>query len=177
VSEARFDPLGALGVLIRHGVRFVLIGGYAGTVRGWSLITGDLDVCYARDIENLEHLATALQEMGARLRGPGVPDDVPFVLDVVTLRDGDTFTFETDRGNLDLLGTPSGTRGFNDLDASASSVEVGDVVVRVASLEDLMRMKRAAGRTKDLLQLEHLGALRDEIERFRAQGLDPQQGE
>jgi hypothetical protein len=38
-------------------------------------------------------------------------------------------------------------------------------------------MKRAAGRTKDLLQLEHLGALRDEIERFRAQGLDPQQGE
>ena len=49
-------------------------------------------------------------------------------------------------------------------------------MVRVASLDDLMRMKRAAGRPKDLIQLEHLGALREEIERFRAQGLDPQQG-
>jgi hypothetical protein len=43
-------------------------------------------------------------------------------------------------------------------------------------LDDLMRMKRAAGRTKDLLHLEHLAALLEEIDVFRAQGLDPQQG-
>ena len=115
--------------------------------------------------------------MGARLRGPGVPDDLPFLLDATTLRNGDTFTFETDLGNVEVFGTPSGTSGFHDLAVSATSVDVDGLVVRVASLEDLMRMKRAAGRPKDLIQLEHLGALREEIERFRAQGLDPQQGE
>lgn len=177
LSAPSFDPLGALRALTRHGVRYVLIGGYAGTVRGWALITGDVDVCYARDTENLEHLAAALRELEARLRGPGVPDDLPFVLDATTLRNGDTFTFETDLGNLDVLGTPSGTRGFDDLDASATSVDVEGLVVRVTSLDDLIRMKRAAGRPKDLIQLEHLGALRDEIERFQEQGLDPQQGD
>ena len=106
-----------------------------------------------------------------------MPDDLPFLLDATTLRNGDTFTFETDLGNVDVLGTPSGTSGFDDLVVSATSVDVDGLVVRVASLEDLMRMKRAAGRPKDLIQLEHLGALREEIERFRAQGLDPQQGE
>jgi len=58
---------------VAHGVRFVLIGGYAGNVRGSSVITGDLDICYARDPANLERLAAALQEMEAcsgRLAAP-----------------------------------------------------------------------------------------------------------
>ena len=176
MSPGSFDPLGALRTFTDHGVRFVLIGGYAGTMRGSALITGDIDLCYARDPENLRRLAAALAEMHAHLRGPGVPDDLPFVLDATTLRNGDSFTFETDVGNVDVLGTPAGTQGFEDLDVSATSVDVDGLVIRVASLDDLMRMKRAAGRPKDLIQLEHLGALREEIEAFRAQGLDPQQG-
>ena len=78
---------------------------------------------------------------------------------------------------VDILGTPSGTTGFEDLDRSATDVDLGDgLVVGDSSLDDLMRMKRASGRTKDLLHLEHLAALREEIEAF-AQGLDPQQGD
>ena len=84
----------------------------------------------------------------------------------------------TEHGDLDVLGTPSGTEGFEDLDRSATAVELGaGFSVRVASIDDLMRMKRASGRTKDLLHLEHLAALREEIEAFRDQGLDPQQGD
>ena len=172
-----FDPDTILRALDRHGVRFVVVGGLAGNLRGTPDVTNDLDVCYARDTENLERLSAALHDLGARLRGPGVPEDVGFPIDPLSLRHGDSFTFITDGGAFDILATPSGTTGFGDLDAGAGSIDLGDgLVVRVASLEDLMRMKRAAGRTKDLLQLEHLGALRDEIERFRAQGLDPQQG-
>src|SRR5437867_5021770 len=52
VSEMAFDPLRTLEVLLRHGVRFVLIGGYAGQIRGSPIITGDLDICYARDDDN-----------------------------------------------------------------------------------------------------------------------------
>jgi hypothetical protein len=173
----RFAPRDALMTLLQRGVRFVLIGGYAASARGAEFLTGDIDICYARDAENLERLASTLRELGAKLRGRGVPDDVPFQLDARTLRLGDTFTFDTDVGKVDILGTPSGTTGFPDLDTGATDVDLGDgLVVRVASLDDLMRMKRAAGRTKDLLHLEHLAALREEIDVFRAQGLDPQQG-
>lgn len=172
-----FDPDTILRTLDAHGVRFVVVGGLAGNFRGTADVTNDLDVCYARDAENLERLAAALEELDARLRGPGVPDDVPFVADALALQHGDTFTFVTSAGAFDILATPSGTTGFEDLDTGATSIDLGrGLLVRVASLDDLMRMKRAAGRPKDLIQLEHLGALREEIERFRAQGLDPQQG-
>jgi hypothetical protein len=174
----RFAPRDALMTLLQRGVRFVLIGGYAASARGAELLTGDIDICYARDEGNLERLAATLRELGAKLRGRGVPDDVPFRLDAPALRLGDTFTFDTDLGKIDISGTPSGTTGFPDLDAGATDVDLGDgLVVRVASIDDLMRMKRAVGRTKDLLHLEHLAALREEIDAFRARGLDPQQGD
>lgn len=49
--------------------------------------------------------------------------------------------------------------------ASVSSLELFDQRVMVASVDDLIRMKRAAGRTKDLLVVEELAALRDELDR------------
>lgn len=161
MSEPPFDPLGALRVLSRHGVRFVLIGGYAAGLRGSPMLTGDLDICYARDLANSEALASALRELGARLRGA---PDVPFRLDAATLKAGDHFTFSTDAGPLDCLGTPSGTDGFRDLDGSATDEDLDGLVVRVASLDDLIRMKRAAGRPQDLIAIEWLSAIRDELD-------------
>lgn len=167
MSEPDFRPLDVLHVLARHGVRFVLIGGLASTARGSPVITGDIDICYARDPDNLERLAAALRELNARLRGRGIPDDLPFQLDAATLEAGDSFTFVTSAGSVDILGTPSGTSGFRDLVAGASELEIGGLPVMVASLDDLIRMKRAASRTKDLEHLEWLLALRDETERDR----------
>ena len=156
-----FDPLAALSALLRHRVRFVLIGGFAAAIRGAPLVTGDLDICHAKDRANLERLAAALRELGARLRD--APAEVPFVLDAQTLAAGDHFTFATDAGPLDCLATPAGTEGFADLDASATGEDLDGLVVRVASLEDLIRMKRAAGRPQDRVALEWLAALRDEL--------------
>jgi hypothetical protein len=145
-------------------VRFVVIGGYAASLRGSPVVTGDLDICHARDEENFRHLAEALQELHARLRGPGVPDDLPFILDAETIRNGDHFTFATDGGSLDCLGTPSGTSGFKDLDAGADIMDVDGMQVRVASVDDLIRMKQAGGREKDHSHLIHLRALRQEAQ-------------
>ena len=160
MSDTSFDPLHALRTLVDHGVRFVLIGGFAGALRGSPVITGDLDICYARDGANLEALASALRALEARLRG--APHDVPFELDAPTLKAGDHFTFATSVGALDCLGTPSGTSGFDDLDAAATTEDIDGLSIRVASIEDLIRMKRAAGRPKDRIALEWLTALRDE---------------
>jgi hypothetical protein len=166
MNEPAFDPIAALETLLDHRVRFVLIGGYAGALRGSPIITGDVDICYARDDENLERLAEALRSLDARLRG-ALPD-VPFQLDARTLRAGDHFTFSTAAGPLDVLGTPSGTKGFRDLDANATDELVDGLTIRVASIEDLIRMKRASGRAKDRIALEWLSAVRDE-----AAGLEP----
>lgn len=120
-----------------------------------------MDVCYARDAANLERLTAALRALGARLRG--APEDAPFRLDAETLRAGDRFTFSTGLGPLDCLGTRAGTEGFRDLDASATTEDLDGVPARVASLDDLIRMKRAAGRPQDRIAIEWLAALRDEL--------------
>ena len=160
--SAEFQPGPALEILLEHKVRFVLIGGLAARMHGSPSVTDDLDICYARDRRNLERLSDALVEMRSRLRGAG--PDVPFLLDAATLEAGDHFTFDTTAGALDILGTPVGTDGFDQLNANAVDMRLDFMTVRVACLEDLIRMKRAAGRPKDRVELEILGALRDEIE-------------
>ena len=86
-------------------------------------------------------------------------------LDARTLRAGGLFTLSTVAGDFDLLADPDPGLDFEHLRAAAMSASVAGHVVRVASLDDLMAMKRAAGRPKDLIELEVLGALREEIER------------
>ena len=157
-----FDPRALLRVLQAHQVRFVLIGGRAARALGSPMMSYDLDVCYDRAADNLEALAAALRECEAKLRGVDEDEDLPFILDARTLRNGDSFTFETKFGAFDILATPSGTRGYPDLAAAAQPMDIGGVVVPVVALNDLIRMKTAAGRAKDRLAVEELIALRDE---------------
>ena len=158
-----FEPLRALRVLDRHGVRYIVIGGFAGDLLGAPLNTNDLDICYERTAANMERLAAALVELKATLRVAGVEEDLPFVLDGKTLAAGDSFTFETDAGALDVLGTPLGTAGFTDLRQRAHIVPIDDMQILVVDVADLMRMKRASGRVKDRLHLEVLSALREDV--------------
>jgi hypothetical protein len=163
VSVPRFDPLEAFRTMHRYEVRFVVIGGVAARLQGSPMVTNDTDICYERSPENLERLADALRELGAKLRG--VDEEVPFLLDAQTLAAGDHFTFTSSAGALDCLGTPSGVDGFDALARDAVSVDLGEITVAVASVDDLIRMKRAAGRPKDLIEVEVLSALRDELDR------------
>lgn len=164
MSNGGFDAAAIVRVLREHKVEFVVIGGIAGQLWGSPTITQDLDICHAREKANLERLAAALRELKAKLRG--VEEEVPFLLDARTLFNGDSFTFVTAFGALDCLATPSGTNGYVDLKQAAEARPVGGGrKVWVSSIDDLIRMKRAASRRKDLLDLEHLGALRDERDR------------
>ncbi len=167
-GPAPFDPLHLIESLDRHGVNFVVIGALAGRLLGSPTMTRDLDICYARDAANLRALAAALADLHAELRGaePGLP----FRADARTLRAGDSFTFQTDAGDLDILGTPAGTDGYADLARTANRTDLGGIEVLVASIDDLIRMKRAAGRPKDLIEVEVLGALRDELDAAAVEG-------
>jgi hypothetical protein len=162
VTEAAFDPLRAFRTLDRHGVRFVVIGGVGARLHGSPTVTNDTDICYERSPENMERLAAALRELRARLRV--VEDEVPFLLDAKTLAAGDHFTFTTWAGDLDCLATPAGVGGFDELADGAVPFDVDGLTVLVASIDDLIRMKRAAGRPKDLIEVEVLGAVQAEID-------------
>ena len=115
-----------------------------------------------REGRNLERLAAALRQLHAELRG--ADRDAPFLLDAKTLAAGDHFTLMTDAGNLDILGTPAGVEGFDALEREAKAFELDGLTIPVASIEDLISMKLAAGRPKDLIEVEVLGAVRDEAE-------------
>jgi hypothetical protein len=163
VTRGAFDPLRILEALRRHDVRYVLIGGFAGRLLGSPTLTNDLDLCYAREGRNLERLAAALQDLGARLRG--IEEGVPFVLDSRTLEAGDAFTLVTEAGNVDVFAYPSGSGGYEALHRTAETLDIDGHPVAVASIDDLIRMKLAAGRPKDRIEVEILSALQEEIER------------
>jgi hypothetical protein len=163
VKPRPFDPERVLETLLRHQVRFVVIGGFAARLLGSPTLTNDLDICYARDRKNLAALSAALLELDASLRG--APHGLPFRPDVPTLESGDHFTFSTSAGNLDCIGTPAGSGGFSDLIAGATKMTIGPMSVPVAALEDLIRLKEATGRAKDRIELEILAALKEEIDR------------
>ncbi len=144
-------------------IRFVLIGGFAGTVLGSPRTTVDLDIVYARDDDNLGRLAIALQPLEPRLRG--APPGLPFVLDAATLARGLNFTLTTRLGDLDLLGEVAGGGGYEDLLQHTRRIRVFDTEVAVVTLPQLIRLKRAAGRPKDLMALAELEALLEEQDR------------
>ena len=167
-SPTPFDPNRILVELARQGVDYVVIGGIAAALHGSPSATFDLDVCYSREQANLVRLTAALRELNARLRVARGHSPLPFRLDPRTLRAGDSFTFDTDAGALDILGTPAGSAGYADLAATAIPMDLGGLTALVASLDSLIAMKLAAGRPKDRAEVEILYALREEIEATRS---------
>ena len=144
-------------------VRFVLVGGFAGTLLGSPRITIDLDIVYARDADNLNRLVRALEPLSPYLRG--APRGLPFRLDVPTLQRGLNFTLTTDLGDLDLLGEIAGGGTYAQLVPGAMSVRVFDTDLTVVTLEQLIHLKRAAGRPKDLEAIAELEAILEERQR------------
>lgn len=157
-DDVRFEPFPILRMLVEHEVRFVLIGGLAGNAHGSTTATLDLDICYERTHENIDRLASVLQRLHVTLRG--APAGLPFKVDGRTIRRGLNFTFDTEYGPFDCLGEASGYT-YDVLAPNAQLGDVGGINVLIASLDDLIRMKRAAGRLKDLVEIENLSKLRD----------------
>lgn len=159
-----FDPLGALRSLVDHEVDFVLIGGLAARLHGSPTVTDDLDISHSKQRSNLERLALCLRKMNARLRLPDPEERVDMDLEWRLLAAADNFTLTTGFGALDCIALPAGIESYEQLAVRATVMKLGDIDIRVATLDDLMAMKRAAGRRKDLIELEIFAALRDEVD-------------
>lgn len=155
-----FDPVAVVAVLTEHGVDFVLIGGVAATLHGSTVITEDIDITPSTDPANLDRLSDALRYLGARIRVQGIDDGLAFDHSGESLARARVWNLTTQFGDLDLSFIPSGTDGYDDLRRSAVVVDLGAVTALVASIDDVIRSKEAAGRDKDKLGLPALRYLR-----------------
>jgi predicted nucleotidyltransferase len=155
LSGPAFDEL--LRRLATAGAEFVLVGGLA--VNAWGVVRGtkDVDVVVASDINNLKRVADVAVSAGGHVqRGEsllGSPISI-----ASALASGEQVAIETNLGRLDIIQGLAGVPNYEELRSRASKAEILGVTVAICSLGDLKEMKRAAGRTRDLADLEDLEA-------------------
>jgi hypothetical protein len=166
-AERPFDLARMVEVFNRHGVSYVAIGGVSGFLHGMvDYVTQDVDMMVQSSRENFERVLSALGELGADVSE-------------VTIGDFEINTqWETPSGPLDILLTAVGPDEtvitFSDLDRYSEAIEIEKgLLVRTASLDDLIRMKEAADRWKDHVALPELRRLRGDIHPELPRGFDP----
>ena len=159
---AELRPEEIFRALEKHGVRYVLIGGYAAVIHGSNAATFDVDVTPEESLDNLEKLSGALTELDAKVRTAAQPEGVAFGHDGRSLAAVRIWNLTTRYGDLDLTFEPSGTSGYKDLARGAVRISLNGIEVSVASLADVVRSKEAAGRPKDQLTLPTLRRILEE---------------
>jgi hypothetical protein len=160
-----YQPAEILENLERHHVRYIVIGGLAAELHGSPYPTRDVDITPERTRDNFRRLAPALLELEAMLRVSDVDEPIEIPLDEHSFEQGTTWAYVTKHGFLDIALLPDGTQGYADLRRSATHEQLTEtLVVLVASLNDVIRSKEAAGREKDRAVLP---VLRQVLERKR----------
>jgi hypothetical protein len=158
------QPLDAeriFAVLDAHRVEYVVIGGIAVQVYGHVRMTNDIDLIPSPTPQNLERLAGALEELGARVLNPGSEH---LKIDAQMLPRATLWQLTTRHGDIDVLHDAPGAAPFPQLRQRALPITLGDHSIPIASRDDLIRMKRATGRPVDLADIaalterEHRGA-------------------
>lgn len=153
------DAARMVETLIRYGVEFVVVGGFA--VELWDVAvqpTVDVDITPERSQKNLTRLAAALNELEATLRYGEESVAIPGGFNAQNIMGMNVLNLSTSAGPLDLRIMPAGTEGYPELIRNATKIQYGGVAVPTASLEDVARSKEAAGRSKDLRTLPAIRA-------------------
>lgn len=155
------NPLRIFQTFERHGVDYVTIGGVAVQAHGHTRTTKDVDILAAPGRDNLRRLGAALAELDARLKGVDAHLLRIEPTDPEHLERGANFTLATEAGGLDVWTDAAELRGsppWPEIRGRALETRVAGVIVRVVSLDDLVRLKRAAGREIDLRDIAALTA-------------------
>jgi hypothetical protein len=155
LSAPTFDEL--LARLVRADVRFVVVGGLAlstwGVVRG----TKDCDIVPDPEPANLQRLARLVAELDGcvQLREALLGSERSIA---AQLAGGERTLITTRVGDLDVVQGLDGVPPYAELHKRAIRAELGGVSIEICALEDLRTMKKAAGRPRDLVDLEDLDA-------------------
>lgn len=151
-------------ILNTAGVRYVVVGGLATVLHGYARLTADVDLAVDLAPEEATKMIRTLVAKGFRPQVP-VPPEAFADPDAreVWLRDKHMLAFSlVDQVNpmrvVDLLLKPDVP--FEELLARSEEVVLNSTTVRIASIDDLIALKRHAGRPQDLADIEQLEAIR-----------------
>jgi hypothetical protein len=131
--------------LAEHRLEAVMVGNAAAALHGAPVTTLDIDFMFRRTPANMRKLKGVARSLGASIFRPYYP--VP-----------ELFRLVNDDQNLqvDFMPRLDGIRSFEGLRTRASLVPFGDATLLIASLADIIKSKRAAGRPRDIAVLEVL---------------------
>jgi hypothetical protein len=158
-----FDARELFAALARHEVDYVTVGGIAIQAHGGQRLTQDLDIAIATSGENRARLADALIDLDARILGPDGQRSKS-VPSAAMLGGSDLWHLITSHGPLDIVTLPAHLGSFEEMRARAHKTPLGELIVPIAHRDDLLKMKRAAGRPQDLADVRLLESLAVEPE-------------
>ncbi len=131
----------------RYEVEYIVVGGYAVIVRGYSRSTGDIDIWVNKTLDNFKRLQKAIQHFG--LPTSAVKESEFFS------EEFDVFTFGKPPYAIEIMTAVKGL-DFGSTFINSSIEQINDTPVRIIHLLNLIEAKKAAGRSKDLNDIENL---------------------
>jgi hypothetical protein len=162
-SATRIVPLKMkelIGALEKHEVEYLIVGGWAVVAHGLVRATKDVDICPRSSDENFERLLLALKKIKAKPILGDLDKDHDVQLDMDGLRHGGNWLLLTEYGRLDLMQYLSGPEeqewGWVELSKHSIVKSLLGYECRFCGYEDLLAMKKAAGRPQDLIDIEGL---------------------
>lgn len=125
-------------------------------------MTLDLDVMPRRDLANADRLAAALNDLGAR--GPG--EERGAVLEGADFLGWRSQRFDTEAGPIDIVPNAKAIGAFENV--ATIELELGDLSVRVLTIDEVIASKESLGRPKDTAALPALYATREALRQDRS---------
>jgi hypothetical protein len=163
----KLQPEPLVAALVEGKVAFIVVGGYAVAAHGFVRATKDIDICPDPALENLERLANVLA--GLEAKPIGLDEFVgEFALepDLEGLQGGGHWTMLTKHGRLDVLqhidGLGEDGGGWRELAPHAVTRNFLGHECLFCSYDDLVKMKRSAGRPQDEIDINSLKVARSE---------------
>lgn len=147
MAETPLDAERIFAVLAAHHVDYLVVGGVAVQVHGHVRMTNDLDIVPAPNRANLDRLAAALRELKARVLNSGAEN---LEIDSAMLPRATLWQLSTELGDIDVLHDAPGAASFDELRSRSLVVALGSIEIPIAGRDDVISMKRAAGRPIDL---------------------------
>jgi hypothetical protein len=139
-----------LQALAAEKARFLLVGAYAMAAHGYPRATMDMDIWVMPAPDNAQAVLRALKQFGAPVHNL-TPTDLQ--------RDDTVFQIGVAPRRIDIMTGASGLQ-FEEAFSRSVEVDIEGIRIRIPSLDDLIRNKRASGRARDLADAETLESLR-----------------
>jgi hypothetical protein len=135
-----------LRLLNSHNARYLLVGGYAVGYHGYPRATGDMDIWIELSEPNSQKVASALRDFG-------MPDEA--ISESSFLEPNKVIRVGVPPVRLEIITSASGV-DFNKCYSNREVMKIDNIPINFISLKDLKKNKKAAGRHKDMDDLEHL---------------------